>query len=209
MSGPEQVIALPTHVGMDRRAKHRDKRNTGAPHARGVDRCWRRANRAPKGAPHARGDGPEIMRRPEFSNPRSPRTWGWTGRRHAGRGDDEALPTHVGMDRRRRSRPGGARCAPHARGDGPAASAFAAVSRSRSPRTWGWTGAAEDQRADGGALPTHVGMDRPRRRSRRCGCSRSPRTWGWTGTKSPGCRQATALPTHVGMDRGRPSRSSC
>src|SRR5699024_8851929 len=120
---PFSCVPSPTHVGMDR---HR---------ARG-DRA-----RVPE--PHARGDGPRGSAPPRSPPGRAPRTWGWTVRcdRHPTGADPS--PTHVGMDRPDVLGECGHAPEPHARGDGPPRRSRRMRTRSRAPRTWGWTGRAD------------------------------------------------------------------
>ncbi len=123
-TGPRSIrrkwhLAFPTHVGMDR---------PSIPITISRPRV-----------PHARGDGPRCPGVPPGVPTRSPRTWGWTVVLD---GLDEfliAFPTHVGMDRCCSGVGSGARCVPHARGDGPRWSAYRSERWWRSPRTWGWT----------------------------------------------------------------------
>src|SRR6266568_3057286 len=134
------IGALPTHVGMDRGA--------------------RRGKLPRRSAPHARGDGPRCRYDSGVPDPRSPRTWGWTAARQRPGRDPRALPTHVGMDRRRAAPRERGSSAPHARGDGPLLRGGHDRVLERSPRTWGWTVRRHRPGPRAVALPTHVGMDR-------------------------------------------------
>ncbi len=158
-------------------------------------------------APHARGDGPDGGTQAEVMTKRSPRTWGWTDGGDHARAELDALPTHVGMDRRRRPSP---RCrgrAPHARGDGPEQQKINEQMVARSPRTWGWTGPG-DGRDGVAARAPHARGDGPERsRQGVARRQRSPRTWGWTVADHPAAHADLALPTHVGMDRRSRSRA--
>jgi len=133
------------------------------------------------------------------------------------------FPTHVGMDRapalmrRRSSR------IPHARGDGPKRRWVLRGLCGYSPRTWGWTAAGRAGPAGADVFPTHVGMDRRRRRifplatgiphARGDGPDArvvvrkrlwySPRTWGWTEKRALEAACVEVFPTHVGMDPHR------
>jgi len=89
-----------------------------------------------------------------------------------------------------------------------------------SPRTWGWTWTPSQAGHPAAVVPTHVGVDPPRRspRSPRSGCPHargggprgtpaalpalplSPRTWGWTVRAQPAHRFGVVVPTHVGVD---------
>ena len=151
------------------------------------------------------------------------------------------FPTHVGMDRHTSTpatrtmsiphargdgppRPAavqGLFCIPHARGDGPKVLKAQGEYEMYSPRTWGWTVNTLRMLHKWVVFPTHVGMDRRRRRghpprariphARGDGPPRaalsvpapmySPRTWGWTEAGSSGGRPYYVFPTHVGMDR--------
>src|SRR5699024_10889004 len=127
-----------------------------------------------------------------------------------------AGPTHVGMDRRAHpmhiqppSRPHARGDGPmtrtdtrrpHARGDGPQRETVQGREPPEAPRTWGWTGQKPNEAPSGAAGPTHVGMDRTRRRGMGGQARRphargdgptaalwiwdnglqAPRTWGWT-----------------------------
>src|SRR5699024_11575999 len=91
----------------------------------------------------------------------------------------------------------------------------------QAPRTWGWTGQKPNEAPSGAAGPTHVGMDRTRRRGMGGQARRphargdgpaaalwisdnglqAPRTWGWTEPDLLGVERGPASPTHVGMDR--------
>src|SRR5690606_28221377 len=113
------VVVLPTHVGM--------VRNVGFPHS------------AHAGAPHARGDGPSSKAEPATPGGCSPRTWGWSGDRRAGRVRRFVLPTHVGMVPGRTGSRESRRGAPHARGDGPRDVHVSSTPHMCSPRTWGWS----------------------------------------------------------------------
>src|SRR5699024_3709367 len=144
--------------------------------------------------------------------------WGWTVRcdRHPTGADPS--PTHVGMDRPDVLGECGHAPEPHARGDGPPRRSRRMRTRSRAPRTWGWTG-----RSDVGDVwvvqrLTHVGMDRPDVRaecgrapehhargdgpvgqtSATYGPSRAPRTWGWTDHPVLHRHRQAPSPTHAG-----------
>src|SRR5699024_12675224 len=98
--------------------------------------------------------------------PRSPpgrarRTWGWTDLDQARQMPRDPSPTHVGMDRPDALGECGHAPEPHARGDGPPRRSRRMRTRSRAPRTWGWTGRADVGDVWAVPSPTHVGMDRP------------------------------------------------
>ncbi len=95
----EAAFAFPTHVGMDRRVGEGPE--------------------ALESVPHARGDGPSPSLAGSSDGERSPRTWGWTASPSRAPTRPSAFPTHVGMDRQGRHRPGDESRVPHARGDGP------------------------------------------------------------------------------------------
>ena len=76
------------------------------------------------------------------------------------------IPTRVGMDRLRSSRPSAPTRNPHACGDGPAEKLATERADQESPRVWGWT---EFDLIGHGArhgIPTRVGMDRYERGDR-------------------------------------------
>ena len=130
----------PTHVGMDRR------------------RAACAAASSPE--PHARGDGPSVRVTPSGEVSRAPRTWGWTdwwGGRVSARWPS---PTHVGMDRPPAPAAPAPPAEPHARGDGPGVCVALARTRTRAPRTWGWTALVGMGEVLTEPSPTHVGMDR-------------------------------------------------
>ena len=187
----------------------------------GVDRVHRPPLSRVGSRPHARGGGPGRCLYLGGRKESSPRTWGWTGRRHRPGRVLHVVPTHVGVDRRPAVRSSCASRRPHARGGGPWAYAARAIGAESSPRTWGWT-AGDRTRADrGDVVPTHVGVDRTaapapllqtRRPHARGGgpCSpwphasalwSSPRTWGWTGDRATVQLHLGVVPTHVGVDR--------
>ena len=194
-----------------------------------------------RSVPHARGDGPfrsvggfqQI-----WCSPRtwgwtvlamnaagdgwcSPRTWGWTAGSCQKLETHGVFPTHVGMDRRVRTRTRRRTGVPHARGDGPRDHGWLEIACECSPRTWGWTGKIRYSRCSNYVFPTHVGMDRMEILARlRLGgvphargdgpivfiesawmktCS--PRTWGWTDWRHRRHQRRGVFPTHVGMDR--------
>ena len=109
-------------------------------------------------------------------------------------------PTHVGMDPFPPTITLPLKSEPHARGDGPVATALERQGWDRAPRTWGWTGISNSQGYKLAPSPTHVGMDRaatliydeagPEPHARGdgpawaffavWGVTRAPRTWGWT-----------------------------
>src|SRR5699024_12606939 len=70
-------------------------------------------------------------------------------------------PTHVGTDRPGVVAEVAPAPEPHARGDGPPRRSRRMRTRSRAPRTWGWTGRADVGDVWAVPSPTHVGMDRP------------------------------------------------
>ena len=72
----------------------------------------------------------------------------------------EIFPTPVGMVRRGGIPVWCVAYFPHARGDGPLASARARCPRSFSPRPWGWSGGTAGLGGLGGIFPTPVGMVR-------------------------------------------------
>ncbi len=192
---------LPTHVGMVR-ADQRPQT--------GRDR-----------APHARGDGPSVGQFDAANPSCSPRTWGWSDSSGLPDTLNVVLPTHVGMVRPRLATASRARCAPHARGDGPFDALLQRFAKACSPRTWGWSGGLEAARPRSRVLPTHVGMVRPCRSScgwpagaphargdgpffayeRVCSMECSPRTWGWSVGIAASKTWSSVLPTHVGMVR--------
>ena len=93
-----------------------------------------------------------------------------------------------------------------------------------SPHTWGWTVWLRGSAREADVFPTHVGMDRSRRRRREPSsciphtrgdgpfaasmqdlyCGYSPHTWGWTVGSRVFSTSPLVFPTHVGMDRGCP-----
>ena len=131
------------------------------------------------------------------------------------------LPTHVGMVLNPSSWVWDSSCAPHARGDGPAALGELAEINLCSPRTWGWSVLRSLRLVCSGVLPTHVGMvrssaaidaahtraphargDGPGGLSKTKAALRcSPRTWGWSSPSGSRARPGSVLPTHVGMVR--------
>ena len=109
-------------------------------------------------APRARGDGPGFDVDAIVADYCSPRTRGWSrpGIRRAAAGD--LLPAHAGMvppdgSRRRRTA-----AAPRARGDGPEIDVCDSPRDLCSPRTRGWSLAAELAGGRGQLLPAHAGM---------------------------------------------------
>ena len=153
----------------------------------------------------------------------SPRTWGWSAVIGDGGHAGLVLPTHVGMVRRWPGLTSRSRCAPHARGDGPAARLFGELGIECSPRTWGWSAVIGDGGHAGLVLPTHVGMVlfravetelspcAPHARgdgpapdfAPSVATSCSPRTWGWSDLNLAVDVDDEVLPTHVGMVRPR------
>ena len=124
----------------------------------------------------------------------------------------------MGMDRFRRRWGRRRRRDPHARADGPRASAWWPSWSRRSPCAWGWTAGGGD--AADSEIPTRVGMDRvaiaphrvhvrsPRawgstesRRHRGSRTQRSPRAWGWTALDHEPSLGLVEIPRRVGMDR--------
>ena len=192
---------VPTHVGVDPRSTSQPPDGSGCP--------------------HARGGGPVVIGVWWDRTMMSPRTWGWThGPARQGRQPDD-VPTHVGVDRRRRcGRAARERC-PHARGGGPSPSTNGPTETRMSPRTWGWTEVPLGNSGGPCDVPTHVGVDRRSRgcrgRRRRCPHARgggptgdsntyanvemSPRTWGWTPAAAASGPETIDVPTHVGVDR--------
>jgi len=90
----------------------------------------------------------------------SPRTWGWTALNMLKTGDMLIFPTHVGMDRRKKSKAVSYDHFPHARGDGPNIGGLNCPYERFSPRTWGWTALKYALAERLAIFPTHVGMDR-------------------------------------------------
>ena len=192
----------------------------------GMDRGLRPADTDERRRPHARGDGPRSLAAEVGPRGQAPRTWGWTAEALGIEVGSAAGPTHVGMDRRCRTR--GCRCTgrPHARGDGPGRVRSRRNPARQAPRTWGWTTNRPALNTMPLAGPTHVGMDRPgcypglvqKRRPHARGDgpsttapspgtgSQAPRTWGWTVNEDPELNHMYAGPTHVGMDRQRGPR---
>ncbi len=163
----------------------------------------------------------------------SPRTWGWTVEEAA---EDHIVcdvPTHVGVDRIRRSWRSVLMGCPHARGGGPSIPWRWASWRRMSPRTWGWTVLPLSCHLQTPDVPTHVGVDRRQgissRSYPRCPHARgggppyldpaeieaamSPRTWGWTAAVPVRRHDVADVPTHVGVDQGprlpRTGRQGC
>src|SRR5699024_11047384 len=126
-----------------------------------MDRHRARGDRARVPEPHARGDGPRGSAPPRSPPGRAPRTWGWTDVDQVREMLREPSPTHVGMDRPDVLGECGHAPEPHARGDGPPRRSRRMRTRSRAPRTWGWTGRADVGDVWAVPSPTHVGMDRP------------------------------------------------
>src|SRR5699024_6196445 len=196
--GASGIQPSPTHVGMDR-----------APLPQAV---------LLRTEPHARGDGPTPRPRRPRPSPRAPRTWGWTSGVRATTFTARPSPTHVGMDRRGPGPRDAAGTEPHARGDGPPRRSRRMRTRSRAPRTWGWTAPTVHENADTLPSPTHVGMDRPDvlgecghapephargdgpvgQTSATYGPFRAPRTWGWTDHPVLHRHRQAPSPTHAG-----------
>ncbi len=109
-SGSAEAMAensSPRTWGWTLRARHRVSLTVLFPTHVGVDRPGWVARLSPSALPHARGGGPgndSAIRRSAAS---SPRTWGWTDWRLAGRVPTDLFPTHVGVDRHEHG-PGGA-----------------------------------------------------------------------------------------------------
>ncbi len=130
-------------------------------------------------------------------------------------------PTHVGMVRRDRTSRRTARCAPHARGDGPGMDEQSAQAVRCAPRTWGWSVMVPTGEPVGKVRPTHVGMVRmpalhrprypgaphargdgpPEASSAATAARCAPRTWGWSGLDADDIADHLVRPTHVGMVR--------
>ena len=114
-----RVAVLPAHAGM-----------VPAP---GTSR------RSPRSAPRARGDGPLPHGGEDRSGKCSPRTRGWSPAPPAHGQLRRVLPAHAGMVPRPLPACCALRCAPRARGDGPAGRGPTSVPSSCSPRTRGWS----------------------------------------------------------------------
>ena len=116
----ERTLVFPTPVGMVRisRIKPSPKRSF----------------------PHARGDGPRRAAPDDALRRFSPRPWGWSAGLQALPAPAGVFPTPVGMVRGAARLILTAHSFPHARGDGPMASAISTRSHSFSPRPWGWSG---------------------------------------------------------------------
>ncbi len=68
---------------------------------------------------------------------------------------------------------------------------------------WGWTAPALPAERCMDVFPTHVGVDRTRRRRSTPGSGYSPRMWGWTYLFNMRLVSNYVFPTHVGVDRRR------
>ena len=197
----EASKVLPTRVGMVRVDPS-------------IPFCGRRS-------PHPRGDGPVRVALPFKLEAFSPPAWGWSGFTHAPPSSPAVLPTRVGMVRRSKARPLGWRSSPHPRGDGPGLGGSQSCGGLFSPPAWGWSGNERPAMAQGGVLPTRVGMVRvstwaltqancsPHPRgdgpqvgtTTRLAATFSPPAWGWSGLVSGIRSIACVLPTRVGMVR--------
>ena len=151
----------------------------------------------------------------------SPPTWGWPAFARRASAVLHDVPTHVGMARRPRARPGRERRCPHPRGDGPIPLHPCILFYEMSPPTWGWPVPRSSRVRGAIDVPTHVGMARytgliglpfagcphPRgdgpSKSRDCQSVTvmSPPTWGWPGGVEFQLALGFDVPTHVGMAR--------
>src|ERR1035437_1061375 len=116
---------------------------------------------------------------------------------------------------------GGARGAPHPRGDGPPGKSLPSEEAECSPPAWGWSDVPVELNTNAFVLPTRVGMVRlrlPLLRRQLCaphprgdgpGAERrlaghaegSPPAWGWSDYPLGGSLGHPVLPTRVGMVR--------
>ena len=171
------------------------------------------------GAPRARGDGPKAHTLSSENGKCSPRTRGWSGSSGFRPRMTTVLPAHAGMVPARRTTTSSASRAPRARGDGPGVSAVKAALRECSPRTRGWSPAANRSGTPLRVLPAHAGMvppgmtpigsgtcaprargdgprvEAPAQGDRRC----SPRTRGWSPRAQGAAGNKSVLPAHAGM----------
>src|SRR5207302_914619 len=131
----------------------------------------------PARCPHACGGGPAPKRPPAWNIGLSPRMWGWTDRPPGAAPAGEVVPTHVGVDRRRRRALNLRPSCPHACGGGPALPFGIRKRPTLSPRMWGWTDQPLSDLPPAGVVPTHVGVDRDKRRGGLF-CNRCPHACG-------------------------------
>ena len=204
----DELLVVPTRVGVDRRTPASPSLPTRCPHTRG-------------GGPAGYKKGARVIRL-------SPHAWGWTDSRVVVGVDAFVVPTRVGVDRPRvGSGPPAPRC-PHTRGGGPTSPVPRPNRTLLSPHAWGWTALADPRKRRGQVVPTRVGVDRegeprphPRPRcphtrgggphgqqQNRWSASLSPHAWGWTacGRQTPGAWPV--VPTRVGVDRNESPESA-
>ena len=137
---PDEVLDVPTRVGMARNADIETVLESGCP--------------------HPRGDGPRLGLWSSMVCWMSPPAWGWPAKSTYKITNGNDVPTRVGMARSA-SRPMESQdgC-PHPRGDGPK---FQGESQWRfwmSPPAWGWPARARCRVASPSDVPTRVGMAR-------------------------------------------------
>ena len=135
------------------------------------------------------------------------------------------LPTRVGMVRWHPHSDAAAGCAPHPRGDGPAAHGNSGGKNQCSPPAWGWSARRTQLCKWNPVLPTRVGM--VRQLPARCGFGAgaphprgdgplveleqaqirkcSPPAWGWSDPRQGRHVDRFVLPTRVGMVRHTPT----
>ncbi len=111
-------------------------------------------------SPHTRGDGPPECWSIPVRNAFSPHAWGWSAGARVLQGEQQVLPTRVGMVRIEKGRGVVGGCSPHTRGDGPEWTYFRDNDCKFSPHAWGWSGTSRRLQSPNGVLPTRVGMVR-------------------------------------------------
>ena len=130
-----------------------------------------------RSAPRTRGDGPHTRPHSRSVSSCSPHPRGWSLEQQREQKPDDLLPAPAGMVPQTK-RSGPVACsAPRTRGDGPQATAIAAMTPSCSPHPRGWSHRHGRRRPRPHLLPAPAGMV-PSRLRRPPGRSSAPRTRG-------------------------------
>ena len=216
----QKLLASPRTGGWTRSRPALRTARTGFPAHAGMDPSGARIPAASRGLPRARGDGPSSRRASGISSWASPRTRGWTRIRSRHHHRRLGFPAHAGMDPAAIFGITLFKRLPRARGDGPKEYTYWKTVKTASPRTRGWTLAANDVVMPAPGFPAHAGMDPfkngafsfsswlPRARGDgpwstgqySAALAASPRTRGWT-LESSSCRERLpGFPAHAGMD---------